>query len=181
MHVIPPPASSAPVTIDLRTDHMSLWRAIAYLNSEIGPGHGLHHSSDWLKALEGSGIFPAYIAPSGGKVGYVKLYRQADIQQLALKLRPKPQPCIHQQDPQKQKRLFSLSQEEAQAVRTNPPKVMNLFEAAAYLHYSPRKVRDLVRLRRIPAINLSGEPRAKLLFRLEDLEAVLARQSRTAL
>jgi excisionase family DNA binding protein len=78
------------------------------------------------------------------------------------------------------RRLYALPDAEAEAVRANPKRVMTLLEAAAYLHHSPRKVRELVQLRRLPAVNLSGDGRGKLLFRLEDLDATLAKFARQA-
>lgn len=68
----------------------------------------------------------------------------------------------------------------AAAVRRDPPRIMTLPEVSAYLCSSPRKIRDLVKLRRIPSLNLSGMGRGKLLFRLQDVEAFLAQLSRKA-
>ncbi len=44
---------------------------------------------------------------------------------------------------------YRLDAEAASAVRTNPPCVLNVLEAAAYLGISPRKIRDLLYARAI--------------------------------
>jgi hypothetical protein len=57
---------------------------------------------------------------------------------------------------------------------------MTLPEAAAFLCHSPRQVRDMVKLRRLPACNLSARGRGKLLFRLQDLRAAVERWTQQA-
>ena len=76
----------------------------------------------------------------------------------------------------------ALSPEQAEKIRHAPPRILTLPEAAAYLRHSPRTLRDLTRLRRIPFVNLRGTrgQGSKLLFRLEDLEARMARLSKLA-
>lgn len=80
----------------------------------------------------------------------------------------------------KRRKPEALSESDAAAIRANPPMILTLPAAAAFLCLSPRTVRDLVKLRRLPAINLSGRERGKLLFRRADIESVLSRLTRDA-
>lgn len=60
-----------------------------------------------------------------------------------------------------------------QAIRTNPPLVMSLKEAAAFLGISYRKIREDIQARRIPHLRLGGKVlirRDALLAALEKLE-----------
>lgn len=79
----------------------------------------------------------------------------------------------------KQRKPEALTEAAADAIRANPKAVMTLPEAAAYLCHSPRKLRDLVKLRRIPFVDLSGQG-GKLLFRLSDINGYLDGQARKA-
>lgn len=56
-----------------------------------------------------------------------------------------------------------------QAIRTNPPLVMSLKEAAAFLGISYRKIREDIQARRIPHLRLGG----KVLVRRDALMAAL--------
>ena len=54
-------------------------------------------------------------------------------------------------------------------------KSFTLKEAAAYLRYHPEHLRHLaVNEGRIPFSRPSGKPKGKILFRLDDLDAILA-------
>ncbi len=55
------------------------------------------------------------------------------------------------------------------AIRTNPPLIMSLMEAAAFLGISYRKIREDIQARRIPHIRLGG----KILIRRDALMAAL--------
>jgi len=61
----------------------------------------------------------------------------------------------------------------AETIRRDPPRCMNLAECAAYLGVSPKKLRNDVRMRRLPVVKLGG----RLIFRLEDVDRALARLS----
>lgn len=64
-----------------------------------------------------------------------------------------------------------LSQEEIHRIRTNPPRLMNAPEGAAYTGMSERNFRELGRRRILPSIRLGG----RVLFRREALDAALER------
>lgn len=81
----------------------------------------------------------------------------------------------------KQPRTHAIKGLQAEELRTNPKPLMTLLEASAYLCHSPRKVRELVHLRRLPCVNLTGGGRGKLLFRLADLDEAIAKASRQAI
>ena len=66
-----------------------------------------------------------------------------------------------------------LGAEAAFEIRRNPPRNMNLAEAAAYVGVSPKKLRNDVRLRRIPAVRLGG----RIIFRIEDVNRALEKLS----
>lgn len=57
----------------------------------------------------------------------------------------------------------------AQAIRTTPPLVMSLKEAAVFLGISYRKIREDIQARRIPYIRLGG----RILVRRDALMAAL--------
>jgi len=62
-----------------------------------------------------------------------------------------------------------LLPEKAVLIRSNPPVVMNLMEAAAYVACSPRKLRDLVLTRRVRHTRVGS----KIIIRREWLDAFL--------
>lgn len=82
--------------------------------------------------------------------------------------------------PKRRRPPETLTAPEAEAIRANPKQIMTLPEAAAYLCHCPRKLRDLVKLRRLPAMTLAGDGRGKLLFRLTDLNRLLEQATRPA-
>ena len=65
---------------------------------------------------------------------------------------------------------YRLSPEQASAIRTNPPVNMGVFEAAAYLNISPRKLRDLIAARRVKHARLG----AKIILRREYLDELVS-------
>lgn len=81
--------------------------------------------------------------------------------------------------PSKTRKPEALPEADAEAIRANPRRIMTLPEAAAYLCHSPRILRDLVKLRRVPFVDLTGQG-GKLLFRLEDLDAFLGKLAKRA-
>ena len=64
-----------------------------------------------------------------------------------------------------------------EAIRGNPPEVMNVREAAAYLGVSLRTMYNLAAGGKVPAVKVSGLWR----FSREDLKAWLAEQGRANL
>lgn len=67
------------------------------------------------------------------------------------------------------KTCYRLPPERADQIRTSPPVVMTVMEAAAYLACSPRKLRDLIQSRKIKSARVG----AKILCRREWLDAFL--------
>ena len=53
--------------------------------------------------------------------------------------------------------IYRLDPEKAASVRTNPPHNMTVFEAAAYVGVSPRKLRDLLTAGRIKHARLGAK------------------------
>jgi excisionase family DNA binding protein len=66
---------------------------------------------------------------------------------------------------------YRLDPDKAVIIRTAPPVVMTLMEAAAYLACSPRKLRDLIADRRVKFARVG----AKIVIRREWLDAFLGR------
>ena len=67
------------------------------------------------------------------------------------------------------KTRYRLPPERADLIRTAPPVVLTLMEAAAYLACSPRKLRDLIQARQIKSARVG----AKIVIRREWLDAFL--------
>lgn len=59
------------------------------------------------------------------------------------------------------------------AVRSNPPRNMSLIEAAAYMGFSPRKLRYEIAEGRIKAVRFGR----RVILRLKDLEEALDRHA----
>ena len=76
--------------------------------------------------------------------------------------------CMETQ-PAAAKNRYRLSNEKAEIIRTAPPVVMTLLEAAAYIACSPRKLRDLIADRRVKSARIG----AKIVVRREWLDAFL--------
>lgn len=64
---------------------------------------------------------------------------------------------------------YRLPPERADQIRTAPPHVLTLLEAAAYLACSPRKLRELLQARKIKSARVG----AKIVVRREWLDAFL--------
>jgi len=64
---------------------------------------------------------------------------------------------------------YRLAPEKAERIRTSPPVVMTVMEAAAYLACSPRKLRDLIQTRKLKAARVGS----KVVLRREWLDAML--------
>ena len=64
---------------------------------------------------------------------------------------------------------YRLAADKAAIVRTNPPHNMSIFEGAAYIGISPRKLRDLIRAGRVKHSRLG----AKIILRREYLDDLL--------
>ena len=64
---------------------------------------------------------------------------------------------------------YRLPPERAAEVRTSPPVVMTVMEAAAYLACSPRKLRDLIQARKLKSTRVGS----KIVIRREWLDAML--------
>ena len=62
-----------------------------------------------------------------------------------------------------------LPTEKAAIIRTSPPAVMTLLEAAAYLSCSPRYLRDLIKSGKVRSARIG----LKIIFRREWLDAVI--------
>lgn len=77
-----------------------------------------------------------------------------------------PYSDTNQQPPEKKCRL---DPDRAAIIRTAPPVVMTLMEAAPYLACSPRKLRDLVAARRVKHARVG----AKIVIRRDWLDAFL--------
>ena len=71
------------------------------------------------------------------------------------------------------KKYRNSTPEALEAIRRNPPRIMDIAEVSIYLGQSPRKTRNDVRLGRLPRIKLGGSVR----FRIEDVDRALARLS----
>lgn len=69
----------------------------------------------------------------------------------------------------KTKICYRLPIERADQIRTAPPVVMTVFEAASYLACSPRKLRDLIAAHRVKSARVG----AKIVVRREWLDAFL--------
>ena len=67
------------------------------------------------------------------------------------------------------KKKYRLDPDRAAIIRTAPPVVMTLMEAAPYLACSPRKLRDLVAARRVKHARVG----AKIVIRRDWLDAFL--------
>ncbi len=68
-------------------------------------------------------------------------------------------------------RRYRLPGDRATAIRSDPPAVMNLMEASAYLTCSPRKLREFVATHRIRHARVG----AKIIFRRGWLDAFIDR------
>jgi excisionase family DNA binding protein len=66
---------------------------------------------------------------------------------------------------------YRLAQDRADQIRTAPPVIMNIFEAAAYLACSPRKLRDLIQRRRVKSARIGS----KIILRREWLDALIGK------
>lgn len=64
---------------------------------------------------------------------------------------------------------YRLPPEQAAQIRTSPPVVMTVMEAAAYLGCSPRKLRDLIQSRKVKSARVGS----KIVIRREWLDAFL--------
>ena len=64
---------------------------------------------------------------------------------------------------------YRLAADKAAIIRTNPPLNMGIFEGAAYLGISPRKLRDLIAARRVKHARLGS----KIIIRREYLDELL--------
>ncbi len=64
---------------------------------------------------------------------------------------------------------YRLPPEEAALIRTSPPVVMTVMEAAAYVACSPRKLRDLIQERKVKSARVGF----KIVIRREWLDAML--------
>jgi excisionase family DNA binding protein len=71
---------------------------------------------------------------------------------------------------------YRLAPDRAILIRTNPPLVMTLFEAAAYIACSPKRLRNLVNSRRITSVRHG----VKIVIRREWLDTYLENLSRAA-
>jgi excisionase family DNA binding protein len=69
---------------------------------------------------------------------------------------------------------YRLGPERANLIRTDPPVVLTVMEAAAYIACSPRKLRDLIHARRVKSARIG----AKIVIRREWLDAYLENESR---
>ena len=69
---------------------------------------------------------------------------------------------------------YRLGPERANLIRTDPPVVLTVMEAAAYIACSPRKLRDLITARRVKSARIG----AKIVIRREWLDAYLENESR---
>jgi excisionase family DNA binding protein len=144
-----------PTTIDLRTDHISLWQSglkirDAYNRTYLG--------RDLKTLLEGKfGVRPAYIAPSGGKQGYVLLYKRQDVERV----------CAALVATNQLKQAKTLNPPPAVKTECSTPRpVMNMQEAADYLRVSLRTLGTLVSKRRIRAARIGR----RLVIKREELD-----------
>ena len=64
---------------------------------------------------------------------------------------------------------YRLPPDKAALIRTSPPVVMTVMEAAAYVACSPRKLRDLIQARTVKSARVG----AKIVIRREWLDAFL--------
>jgi hypothetical protein len=64
---------------------------------------------------------------------------------------------------------YRLAPDRASLVRTSPPCILTVMEAAAYLACSPRKVRELIQTRKLKSTRVGS----KLVIRREWLDAML--------
>jgi excisionase family DNA binding protein len=64
---------------------------------------------------------------------------------------------------------YRLPPERAAEIRTAPPAVMTVMEAAAYVACSPRKLRDLIQARKLKSTRVGS----KIVIRREWLDAML--------
>ena len=64
---------------------------------------------------------------------------------------------------------YRLPPERAAEIRTSPPVIMTVLEAAAYLACSPRKLRDLILARKVKSTRVGS----KIVLRREWLDAML--------
>ncbi len=64
---------------------------------------------------------------------------------------------------------YRLPPEKAALIRTSPPVVMTVMEAAAYLACSPRKLRDLIQARKLKSTRVGS----KIVIRREWLDQML--------
>lgn len=64
---------------------------------------------------------------------------------------------------------YRLAADQAALIRTNPPRICSIFEGAAYLSCSPRKLRDLIAAGRVKSARVG----VKIVVRREWLDAFL--------
>lgn len=64
---------------------------------------------------------------------------------------------------------YRLAADKAAAIRTNPPTNMSVYEGAAYLGISPRKLRDMITARRVKHARLGS----KIILRREYLDELV--------
>lgn len=77
------------------------------------------------------------------------------------------EPASSQKEPAGAK--YRLSPEKAALIRTSPPVNMSVFEGAAYLGISPRKLRDLIQTRKVRAARIGS----KIVLRREYLDELV--------
>ena len=68
------------------------------------------------------------------------------------------------------KTCYRLPPDRADQIRTAPPVVMTVMEAAAYLACSPRKLRDLIQSQKVKSARIG----ARIVMRREWLDALLS-------